>query len=485
MGVPDREMRINLTAKGKNLKVELGEKGKDFKSAVKLANLSRTGMFLQTNGNFKMGREMDFSIPSQSGHAIKGRIHVCWVRKDGQGPYLPKGIGVKVLEFYEETGAEWLKFLENNLSDIGISDLLTRKMVVVDKAVSTVKVIHELRKSSQSIAVVVDDDRRPIGIFSETEILENIEDNSFFTNPVAKYMKSNPYCLSIDESLARVFQVLKDEGLDFLPITEHESLVGLITIHSVVPYWSETAIIREQRLQRNLRSALDLIVHDLRNPVGVISTTNQLLLSNFMTPEEYIKENIPEIIDHNCNVMISLIDDLLALSERGDTTGRFAKQKVDLSDLTASTFKQFQCQATKKSLKYDLAHPRDPLFVSGDPRRLEQILSNIISNALKYSRPDDSVKVSLITDGKFGIIEIADTGQGIPLEEQPFVFDEYCKISSEPTAGESSTGLGMAITKRLVEAHGGKITLDSTPGKGTTFTVLLPLIYRSDSVSDH
>jgi signal transduction histidine kinase len=110
-----------------------------------------------------------------------------------------------------------------------------------------------------------------------------------------------------------------------------------------------------------------------------------------------------------------------------------------------------------------------------DAGRLGQVIDNLISNAVKFSREGTTVRVGLRTDGPAVRIRVQDQGQGIPAEDQEQLFNMFRRASVEPTAGESSTGLGLAIAKKVVDAHGGQIVLESAVGSGSTFTVSLPL----------
>ena len=113
--------------------------------------------------------------------------------------------------------------------------------------------------------------------------------------------------------------------------------------------------------------------------------------------------------------------------------------------------------------------------VSFDRRRISQVLDNLLSNAVKYTEPGGDLKLRARTSKSFVTIEVIDNGQGIPAAELPKVFEEFVTTSARPTAGETSTGLGLAIAKRLIEAHGGTISVTSTEGVGTTFRLTLPI----------
>jgi signal transduction histidine kinase len=112
--------------------------------------------------------------------------------------------------------------------------------------------------------------------------------------------------------------------------------------------------------------------------------------------------------------------------------------------------------------------------VRGNARRLEQVVTNLVGNAIKYTPSGGNIAVTLATEGAYLMLRVEDTGIGIPLEDQPHVFDKLYRVQSEETADISGTGLGLSIVKSIVEKHNGRVWVESQPDKGSTFVVLLP-----------
>jgi signal transduction histidine kinase len=117
-----------------------------------------------------------------------------------------------------------------------------------------------------------------------------------------------------------------------------------------------------------------------------------------------------------------------------------------------------------------------------DQNKIEQVLNNLISNAIKYSHPHTTITIEVLKEKAFVVTNVIDQGQGIPQDELPHVFKAFQKTSTKPTAGEKSTGLGLAIVKKIVEGHQGEIGVESEVGKGSTFFFKLPLL-DTDGVS--
>jgi len=131
-------------------------------------------------------------------------------------------------------------------------------------------------------------------------------------------------------------------------------------------------------------------------------------------------------------------------------------------------------EATEKSITIQYELETQPFFISADRQQMERVVMNLISNAVKYTPYGGSVVMTVYTEGKFVLLQVKDSGYGIPSGELPYIFDRYRRVEQLKDKA-TGTGLGLAITKALVESHAGEITVMSTEGKGSIFTVKLPL----------
>jgi signal transduction histidine kinase len=178
--------------------------------------------------------------------------------------------------------------------------------------------------------------------------------------------------------------------------------------------------------------------------------------------------------------MHQLLEDLLDISqiEAGKLELRLAP--VDLAAVIEDNVKLNRMFAEKKQIGLTFLQQCAPPPLSLDAPKIDQVLNNLISNAIKFSQPQTEIIVELSTlDGQI-LISVRDQGQGIPSNEIEKVFKPFEKTSTRSTAGEKSTGLGMAIVKKIVEGHQGKIWLESALGVGTTFFIALPLSATMD-----
>ena len=166
-----------------------------------------------------------------------------------------------------------------------------------------------------------------------------------------------------------------------------------------------------------------------------------------------------------------LIEDLLELA-RADS-GRLDVQRVsvNLSEIAHDATEEFRAQAEQKGLSIGCDHGGDGVVVESDPVRVRQVLSNLVSNAVKYT-DRGSVMVRVRSEGQRGVIEVADTGRGIPADAQSHVFQEFVRLDPNAAPG---AGVGLAISQKIVQTLGGEITVKSEPGRGSQFVLALPV----------
>lgn len=237
---------------------------------------------------------------------------------------------------------------------------------------------------------------------------------------------------------------------------------------------SELAQTDQQR--RNLTAD---VAHELRTPLHIIQGNLEGLLDGVYAPTP---EQFGATLDET-RKLARLVEDLrtLSLAESGQLA--LARQPVDMYELLADVVTTFSPQAEAQGITLQAAAgnpPRaahtEPLTVQGDAGRLDQVLSNLVVNALRHTPPGGQVTLQAERQAERLRIVVADTGVGIAPEDLPFIFDRFWKGERARThhAGTGS-GLGLAIARQLIHAHGGQINAQSTPGHGATFVIELPL----------
>jgi signal transduction histidine kinase len=215
---------------------------------------------------------------------------------------------------------------------------------------------------------------------------------------------------------------------------------------------------------------LGVVAHDLRNPLNLIITTNDLLLENKLAPDR--RRELLDVAMRAGRQMNRLIGDLL------DTVrlqaGKFSLdlEDVAMADIFRQTRESIQPVAEKCGVRFDTIPPGDDIVLRVDPLRVSQLVGNIVGNAIKFTPPNGSVTLKAARDGERVVVQVTDTGPGIAADDIPHLFDDFWQARRNDHRG---VGLGLAIAKGIVEAHGGRIWCESTLGVGSTFSFTLPI----------
>ena len=218
---------------------------------------------------------------------------------------------------------------------------------------------------------------------------------------------------------------------------------------------------------------LAVVSHELRTPLTSIVSFSELLRgeSDGLSADG---GRFLDIIERNADRLLTLIDDLLMLNRLEGGALPLELSAVSIPGLAAEAVGTAVAVAAKSGVTVHLDTGEGPRS-RADPRRLLQVLDNLIGNAVKFSSAGGLVRVSAMYTRHNWRIDVSDTGIGIPADEAARLFSAFVRGSNARIAGLPGTGLGLAIVKALVEMHGGRVSVDSALGKGTTFSVVLPL----------
>jgi len=222
------------------------------------------------------------------------------------------------------------------------------------------------------------------------------------------------------------------------------------------------------------RNLLADVTHELRTPLTVIQGNLEGMLDGVYSADE---TNLRSLLDET-NLLSRLVEDLrtLALAESGAL--KLKKEPADLTMLVRDATAAFQAQAEAAGVALTVETADDLPWLEIDPGRIRQVLSNLLANALRYTPAGGSIRVRVGMDAGRILLEVTDTGPGIPAEDLPHVFERFYK--STDSGGKvphdsAGMGLGLAIAKHLVSAHGGEIHAESEVGRGTLIRVVLPI----------
>lgn len=228
------------------------------------------------------------------------------------------------------------------------------------------------------------------------------------------------------------------------------------------------------RLNEQKNQLLGMAAHDLRNPLGVIMSYAKFLDRMAGAKLDDKERQFVTQIEKSSQFMLRLLEDLLDVSQIESGKLLLAVAPLDLTVAVASNVELNRVLAAAKNIAIELQRSAEPLWVDADPTKIEQVLNNLISNAVKYSHPGTTVRVTLEADAGEVTVRVRDQGQGIPEAEIGKLFQAFSKTTVKSTGGEKSTGLGLAITRRIVEGHGGRIGVESRVGDGSCFSFTLP-----------
>jgi signal transduction histidine kinase len=266
----------------------------------------------------------------------------------------------------------------------------------------------------------------------------------------------------------------------YLGLVMFMSILGLIfergratAYNSLQAALNELSSTNEQLVQLNQEKIefMGIAAHDLKNPLQVIMASGEMMTE---TDDAGLIRGMAEMVLSASKRMHRLIKDLLDANAIEE--GRYASniEPCDLGPLVNQIVEQSRLSAQKKQIDLRVGL-HDGLIVPTDSAAILQILDNLISNAVKYSPHNTTVHVHLMPEKDHALVLVRDEGPGISDEDQKKLFQKYCRLSARPTGGESSTGLGLSIAKRLAQVLGGDILCRSALGAGTTFTLRLPL----------
>ena len=241
-----------------------------------------------------------------------------------------------------------------------------------------------------------------------------------------------------------------------------------------------TARMEAQRVARIKDEFLSTLSHELRTPLNAILGWTQLLRSPAGEKAVELRHGL-EVIERNARAQVQLVDDLLDLNRILAGRMRLDVQRVALVDVVQGAIESALPAAQAKDVRLESILDPTGSFVSGDPARLQQVVWNLLSNAIKFTPKGGRVQVTLERVNSHIEISVSDTGIGIPSSFLPYVFERFSQRDGTASRGYGGLGLGLAITKQLVELHGGVVLAQSRgEGQGATFTVTLPLLVVRD-----
>ena len=236
-------------------------------------------------------------------------------------------------------------------------------------------------------------------------------------------------------------------------------------------------IIRDMTNEHNLdqmkKDFIANVSHELRTPISLLQGYTESIVDGIVTEPEEIRDSLSIVLDETKRLN-RLVNELLNVA-RMDAEGLTVnKEKQPIKPLLSKMQMKYRQQAEDLELNMSLEPNIDDELWEYDADRIDQVLTNLIDNATRYTQPGDSISITTTTDDSYQTLHIKDTGSGISPEHLELVFDRFYKVEASRTRGKQGTGLGLFICKMIIEEHGGTIKVESKVNKGTTFIIKLP-----------
>ena len=258
------------------------------------------------------------------------------------------------------------------------------------------------------------------------------------------------------------------------------ALFGETTGAAIVGAVVARALVRKNRELEDLSRLKDMLtsslVHDLRQPLSALLGGLSLAEHDSSLPDR--TREVISLAHLGGDQLLQMVNDLLDISRLEAGQPLVRGQPLAAADFVRAGLRPVAQLATEKGVELALDLPENLPQVQGDEERLSRVVTNLVGNALRFTPSGGRVEVSARTEAASGrlLVSVSDTGSGIPKEAQGRVFEKFAVLEQAGPTGRTSTGLGLTFCKMIVEAHGGRIWVESEPGRGSTFAFALPVL---------
>lgn len=354
--------------------------------------------------------------------------------------------------------------------------------IIVRSYVNGIKKAQETIINSLSDGVVVVDEKKQVVMVNHAfERICDIQKNNILGKPIDNILK-----LFNEDIVVTFEQYSKTDGASVrknlrLKTSQGETPLSLIIAPFDLAGQKNASLItiqnltEEKQLEEMKVDFVSMAAHELRTPLTAIRGYASLLQMHYANHlEDTAKELLTRLIVSTTN-LANLIDNLLSVSRIERNSMIIDRKPIDLPIILTDVFDSFKQQAQTKHQSYTLSIPEQMPKVMADPFRVGQVFINLISNAINYTPEGGAISINIQTKDDHLEISVQDSGEGIPPEALPRLFTKFFRVSGSLEQGSKGTGLGLYITKSIIEMHHGKIWAESTVNKGSIFTFTLPI----------
>ena len=485
-----REIRIKWP---KDLSLEIGayfKKGRQKSDAIKLniKNFSRRGMFLETDClvDVKAGMELDFwiddpgkSLNSSQDTLINGHAIVRWVRSSSIDEEHLMGFGIYVMSLSPDSYEKYLDIFAQQLQKMKVSDLFVRGVPTVDVNTSLIDAISLVQREKIKSVVVIDNIHKPIGILSIQDIMKGINIFELQIIKVSDIFRGDFFSVESHEDMNLAVDILKSGCRYDIVVLKDGFYFGVLPYEDVVSYWVSLSEFLYEKVQKNAETVLAEVAHELRSPVTYLLAVFEMLKSKDPQFVDVFSNEISKSVEQTFDLIQSQIENLLdqARIRRGQIKLKLVEVSID--KFLYEVVQKLNFFAAKRGVRIELCGIIDDVVVSIDAGCLEQIISNIVNNAVYFSKREDVVKLRAeVSPGGLTLI-VEDKGQGI----HPEVLNRISRSAETPFIeglhNSQSTGLGLNIVRKILVAMNGKMSICSNFGQGSVFAIFIPCSVKS------
>jgi signal transduction histidine kinase/CheY-like chemotaxis protein len=297
-----------------------------------------------------------------------------------------------------------------------------------------------------------------VGWVAANTLLAEVRNSSYFARMASENLEE------ARSHRGQMFRVLKDLDMAYYRLERANA--------SLIAAWKEA-----ESAERSKAELITYVSHEMRNPLNLLLGFSETILTS---PESYNGQPIPgpyrediNKINQNAHHLMALLDDVIDLSRANVNRIHLTKEEVIVPDLIEETVSMVRDYLQTKRLKLELFLDPNLAQLSADRLRIRQVILNLLINAARFTETG-CITISVQQQGDYAEFRIRDTGQGIAEKDLPNIFDEYYTRGPQSGSWHSSSGLGLPISKKLIELHGGKMSVESVLGQGTTFCFTLP-----------
>lgn len=275
-----------------------------------------------------------------------------------------------------------------------------------------------------------------------------------------------------------VVRAFNDGGVDYVTKPfNHAELVSRVKTHLML----KAARDQLYQLAEDKDELMGILAHDLKNHLSGMQLSAQLLKDRIDSQTDAKTVRLVDNMYRSTGQLLSFVKEFLA-NASVDHGSELTRQRVNFAETITEAVQEYQEAAARKNLRLNLFLPDTETIIYGDTMALNQVLDNLISNAVKFSFPDKEINITVRCVEECIECTIQDQGPGFTPEDKQKMFRRYGRLSARPTGGEPSTGLGLSIVKKLVQEMGGDVACESQVGAGATFTLRLPSVMLQKGV---